>query len=61
MTENEANVIYDSDKKYQKVGLDALQAPNPFGDKKINRRTVTDERAQKYLLSMIKRRNERTR
>ncbi|MCQ2009909.1 MAG: hypothetical protein ABF649_22020 [Bacillus sp. (in: firmicutes)] len=57
----EANAIYNSDKKYQKVGLDGVQAPNPFGDKMINRATITDERAQKYLLSMINNPKERTR
>lgn len=61
MTPYEADAIYNSNKKYQKVGLDGVQAPNPFGDKMINRATVTDELAQKYLLSMINNPKERTR
>ncbi|MET1248515.1 hypothetical protein ABWW58_06995 [Sporolactobacillus sp. STCC-11] len=61
MTFYEANAIYNSNKKYQKVGFDGVQAPNPFGDKMINRATVTDEHAQKYLLSMINHPKERTR
>ncbi|SFG29215.1 hypothetical protein [Sporolactobacillus nakayamae] len=62
MTEDEANAIYfKNQSKYENIGIDGLRAPNPFGDKNINRAKVTDEIAQKYLLRLIDNPKERTR
>lgn len=62
MTEDEASAIYEKYKpKYDNVGINGVQAPNPFGDKKINRALVTDKLVQKYLLLMINNSKERNR
>jgi hypothetical protein len=62
MSEDEALAIYDKNpSRYKNVGTDGIVAPNPFGDKNINRSRVDDELAKKYLLRMIDNPKERTR
>ncbi|WP_010632030.1 DUF6241 domain-containing protein [Sporolactobacillus vineae] len=62
MSDSEALAIYDENpSKYKNVGTDSIMAPNPFGDKNINRAGVTDEVAKRYLLRMIDNPKERTR